>query len=248
MARAGIVAALHAEARSLECGPRRAAPGATSGGCLIRISGIGRANARRAAQTLVDAGVAALASWGYCGGLDPQLACGTLVLPETVVAADGTPFRTDPQWRARLLHRITGHLAVSTGIIVESTEPVADVSRKQALFERSGAAAVDMESAAIAEIAVRAGIPFVAIRVVVDAAQHGLPRQILGAVDAAGSVRPARLAAALAASLQQWPGVFRTARDARIARRTLRTVRTMTGAQLAFDHAASRCRDLVDAT
>jgi adenosylhomocysteine nucleosidase len=248
MVRAGIVAALHAEARSLGCGSRRTAPATTAGGCLIRVSGIGHDNARRAAQTLIDAGAAALVSWGYCGGLDPRLACGTLVLPDMVIAADGTIFYADPEWRAQLQHLLAGRVAISGGSLAESTEPITDVRRKQALFERRGAVAVDMESAAVAGVAARAGLPFAAIRAVVDVARHGLPRRVLRAVDSRGNVRPARMAAALAASPHEWPGVFRTARNARIARRTLSQVRMVTGARLAFDDAAVRHRALAEAT
>ncbi|HET8608472.1 MAG TPA: hypothetical protein VFM11_01915 [Burkholderiales bacterium] len=248
MVRAGIVAALHAEARSLGCGSRRTAPATATDGCLIRVSGIGRDNARTAAQTLIDAGAAALVSWGYCGGLDPHLACGTLVLPDMVIAADGTIFYTDPVWRAHLRRLLAGRVAISGGSLAESTEPVADVRRKRALFERCGAVAVDMESAAVAAMATRAGLPFVAIRAVVDVARRGLPRRVLRAVDSSGNVRPARMAAALAASPHEWPGVFRTARDARTARRTLSRVRMATGARLAFDDAAARHRALAEAT
>jgi adenosylhomocysteine nucleosidase len=248
MARAGIVAALHAEARSLGCGSRRAAPATATDGCLVRISGIGGENARDAAQTLIDAGAAALVSWGYCGGLDPQLTCGTLVLPDTVIAADGTIFRTDPEWRTRLLRLLAGHLTASGGSLAESAEPVADVRRKRALFERSGAVAVDMESAAVAGVAARVSVPFVAIRVVVDSARRGLPQRVLRAVDSRGNLRPARMAAALAAHPHEWSDVFRTACDARTARRTLSQVRTATGAQLAFDDTTVRYRPLVEAT
>lgn len=248
MVRAGIVAALHAEARSLGCGSRRTAPATATDGCLIRISGIGPDNARHAAQTLIDAGAAALVSWGYCGGLDPGLACGTLVLPETVITAGGTIFRTDPEWRAHLLRPLAGRVAISGGGLAESTEPVADVRRKRALFERCGAVAVDMESAAVAAIAARAGVPFIAVRAVVDVARRGLPRRVLRAVDSSGNIHPARMAAALAASPHEWPAVLRTARDARTARRTLSRVRAAAGARLAFDDAAFRFRALAEAT
>lgn len=248
MARAGIVTALHAEARSLGCGSRRTASATATDGCLVRISGIGSENARGAAQTLIDAGAAALVSWGYCGGLDPQLTCGTLVLPDTVIAADGTIFRADPEWRTRLLRLLAERLTISGDSLAESAEPVADVRCKRALFERSGAVAVDMESAAVAGIAARVSVPFVAIRVVVDSARRGLPQQVLRAVDRSGNLRPARMAAALVAHPREWPDVFRTACDARTARRTLSQVRTATGARLAFDDATVRCRTLAEAT
>jgi hypothetical protein len=84
----------------------------------------------------------------------------------------------------------------------------------------SGAAAADMESAAIAAVAARAGARFVALRVVVDAAGDELPADIERWVDERGE---RRIAAALSAALHpaHWRGLWMLAQRYRAARQTL---------------------------
>ena len=83
-----------------------------------------------------------------------------------------------------------------------------------------GSAAADMESAAIAAVAARAGARFVALRVVVDAAGDELPADIERWVDERGDQR---IGAALSAALHpaQWRGLWMLAQRYRAARRTL---------------------------
>jgi adenosylhomocysteine nucleosidase len=60
-----------------------------------------------------------------------------------------------------------------------------------------GAMAADMESAAVAASARCAGVPWLAVRAVADAADVTLPSAIVHAMDGQGRVRVTRLAAAL---------------------------------------------------
>ena len=66
--------------------------------------------------------------------------------------------------------------------ILESPTIVAGIADKAQLFARVGAAAVDMESGVVARAAARAGVPFLAIRAIADAANTGIPRDVLNRI------------------------------------------------------------------
>jgi adenosylhomocysteine nucleosidase len=221
----GIVAALAFEARSLGRA-RRAAQDVThlADGSLIRISGIGPEQAARAARELIAAGAGALLSWGVAGGLDLALASGTAVVPREVMwraqgngAADLRRIATTPWWRERLLSELQGRVRVAHGAIYTGITPVAVACCKARLHADTGAVAVDMESAAIAEVACAHGLPFLALRVVLDTASDSLPESLMRAFEPAHpSWWP------LIATPADWPALLRLARQYRRARRVLR--------------------------
>ena len=208
----GVVAALDFEARSL---------GKRSGQFLLGTSGIGAVNAARAARSLVAAGAAALLSWGVAGALDPALPCGTAVLPLEVLR-QGRRFPTDRLWRARVAAALEGRVPLVSGALLTSEMAVAAAALKARLFEDTGAAAVDMESAAVAEVAAELGLPFLALRVILDTARDSLPESVVRSFQApaAGAARP-RLWPLLRAP-GDWGALLRLAAQYRVAGRALR--------------------------
>jgi hypothetical protein len=96
--------------------------------------------------------------------------------------------------------------------------------RAKADAARDGALVVEMESAAVAAEARTRGIPFIALRVVLDLA--GQDVGALGdAVDpVTGELRPRRMLAALGVRPWLWPVAARLGRQSRIAERRLRDV------------------------
>jgi adenosylhomocysteine nucleosidase len=212
----GVVAALEFEARSL---------GQLSDGSLISVSGIGADNAARAARALVAAGAGALLSWGVAGALDPQLSCGTAVLPAEVLR-QGQRYATSRRWRERLLAALQGHVRLATGALLTSEPAVAAAALKASLFRETRAVAVDMESAAVAAVAADHGLPFLALRVILDTARDTLPPSITRAFDptAGGHAGPPRAAALLWPLLcapADWGRLLRLAAQYRVARRSL---------------------------
>jgi adenosylhomocysteine nucleosidase len=203
----GVVAALAFEARCL---------GKPSDGSLIRLSGIGTENAARAAHALVAAGAGALLSWGVAGALDPDLASGTAVLP-TEVLRQGRRFATDQRWRERLRSALQGQVPVVAGVLLTSDVAVAAVALKASLFRATQALAVDMESAAVAEVAAAHGLPFVALRVILDTARDSLPESVLR--DFAPTARPPLWP--LLCAPADWGRLLRLAWQYRLARRAL---------------------------
>jgi adenosylhomocysteine nucleosidase len=162
--------------------------------------GIGAAAAHRAATALVADGASALVSWGLAAGLDPALAPGTLVisrqLEPPVPGAPGAANAAAAAWAARLSARLHGIVPLVNGAIACPDHVVRTAAEKRALGA-SGAVAADMESAAIAAVAATAGIPWIALRVLVDSVDVIVPRAVTAAIDSSGRFEMARFVGAL---------------------------------------------------
>ncbi len=221
----GIVCALAAEARHLGPTTRRLEHlAALADGTLLAVCGMGNTSAAQGAQALLEAGATALASWGMAGGLDPALAAGTIFLPSEVIAPHGSGVATSRDWRDRLGAALAAHHPVALGKLLTSSRAVASPAQKAALFRESGAAAVDMESLAVAQVAQSRQLPFIAVRVIVDTAKDALPRTVAIAADAAGHLQLWRLIGALARTPSDLAPLIRLARRYRVASRSLSAV------------------------
>lgn len=197
-------------------------------GSLLALSGIGIAAAAAAAQALVDAGVAALMTFGMAGGLDPALQPGSVVIPSELISTDGRRYATCRPWREQLVAAVNNLCVVTQGNLLTSSHAIETPAEKAAAFFRSGAAAVDMESTAVADIAAKHNLPFIAVRVIVDTAEDPLPRAVIAA-SRAGRVQFARLIGGLILAPREIASLIRLAQRYRIAMRSLRAV----GAHLA---------------
>jgi hopanoid-associated phosphorylase len=230
----GVVAALASEARALGPSmPRGGEPPLSElallgEGSLLALSGIGRAAAAAAAQALIDAGVSALMTFGMAGGLDPALKPGSVVIPCELLASDGARYVANPAWREQVAAAVSPLRAVTEGNLLTSTHAIETPADKAAAFRATGAAAVDMESAAVAAIAAQHNLPFIAVRVIVDTAADMLPRAVVAA-SKAGRVRLARLIGGLILAPREIGSLVRLAQRYRIAMRSLRVI----GAHLA---------------
>jgi adenosylhomocysteine nucleosidase len=220
----GIVCALRSEARHLG---RITSPPATvqplADGNLRVLSGAGMGAAAAGARALLSAGADALLSFGLAGGLDPGLSAGRIIVPAEVLAPDGTVSGCDAPWCEHLAAALARHAPVG-GRLASVVAPLASAAAKRALFEASGACAVDMESAAIARVAEGGGVPCAVVRVVVDRAGDPVPAAVLAAMDAAGEVSPWRLCGLLLRDPGQLGALLRLARNFILAGRSLRTV------------------------
>jgi adenosylhomocysteine nucleosidase len=225
----GVVAALASEARAL--GPSLPRGGAIplselallGGGSLLAVSGIGRAAAEAAARTLVEAGVSALITFGMAGGLDPALKPGSVVLPRELISPEGKRYPACQSWRERVAAAVSPLRAVTEGNLLTSAYAIDTPAEKAAAFHRTGAAAVDMESAAVAEVAAQHNLPFIAARVIVDTAADKLPRAVVAA-SRAGRVQFGRLLAGMVLAPGEIAALFRLAQRYRIAMRSLRAI------------------------
>jgi adenosylhomocysteine nucleosidase len=222
----GVVAALAAEARTLGPQTRRSDGLVLIGdGLLVAVNGIGTAAATLAARSLVEAGATALISWGMAGGLDPKLRAGTVCLPNEVISKDGASYFTTPHWREllRAAAATAASLPVIGGKLLTSAHIIDAVAGKACAFRETGAAAVDMESLAVAQVAAAHGLPFIAVRAIVDCAADELPGSVLAA-SRAGQVQIRQLIRGLARSPFDVAALVRLARRYRAATRSLRAV------------------------
>jgi len=236
LTRLGIVVAMSPEARCLV--DRKFKPGELIDfyhGGWIQLCGIGPQRAARAAESLLGRGAGALLSWGTAGALSPDLLPGNLVLPNVITTTNGDLYHVDREWRARAVRCLQDRLAISDDPIVESQTIVAGVADKAQLFVRAGAAAVDMESGMVARVAARAGVPFLAIRAIADAADTGIPGDVLNMFGAHGEWR---FSAVLPAVLRR-PSVvadcLRLLRDVRAAYGSLRQVASLLGPSMQLE-------------
>jgi adenosylhomocysteine nucleosidase len=224
----GIVCALASEARHLGPAVRFAEPlGKLADGTLVAVTGMGSAAASAGARALIDAGATALASWGMAGGLDPTLSAGAILLPTEVMGSDGKLVNTAQGWRDRLSCAVAPHAPVRSGRLLSTPRAIGSVADKAALFQTTGAAAVDMESAAIGDVAEQNRLPFIAVRVVVDSAGDVLPRAVTAAADNEGHLQVWRLIGALALAPSEFAPLIRLARRYRAANRSLATIARM---------------------
>jgi 4-hydroxy-3-methylbut-2-enyl diphosphate reductase len=174
-----VAAALRLEARAL----RRGAPALP----VLR-AGMGPANARRSAGQLADSPARRIAVAGVCGGLEASQPVGEVVVATEVrvEGAEAVPCEHEAlvaALRARGIEpRVGPILSVDHVVRGESREAL----------RRTGALAVDMESAWLARAA--AGRPFAVLRVVLDAPGREIAR--LGiALDTFRALRRLALAA-----------------------------------------------------
>ncbi|HEX3603363.1 MAG TPA: hypothetical protein VHU43_04675 [Steroidobacteraceae bacterium] len=224
-----MVAALALEARAL--GPSLPRSGGSplselallGGGSLLAVSGIGRAAAEAAAGALVEAGVSALITFGMAGGLDPALKAGSVVLPRELISPEGRRYLACASWREWVAAAVSPLRAVSEGNLLTSARAIDTPAEKAAAFHETGAAAVDMESAAVAEVAAKHNLPFIAARVIVDTAADRLPRAVVAA-SRAGRVQFGRLLLGVLLAPGEIAGLIRLTQRYRIAMRSLRAI------------------------
>jgi adenosylhomocysteine nucleosidase len=127
-------------------------------------------------------------STGFCGALDPALSVGDVI----------------PSGPGR-------HLVSIDRVAVTARE-------KKDLWEKTGAAGVDMESGALSAIAASWGVPFRAIRAVSDTASDDMPVDFNLYRDSEGRFSRSRIAlAAMARPFTAVPGLLRLDRNCRLA-------------------------------
>lgn len=192
----GIVVALASEAGTLTSHATK--PGhvtALTDGAALCLGGMGPIAARHAAEMLIDAGATALAVFGVAGALSTHLRNGALFCPECVLDEEGHTYYTDLEWRIRLQQRLATSLPAD-GALLSVTSPLLTALAKVRAHQRYEALAVDMESAAVAAVAEKHGLPFLVLRAIVDECDDLIPEALNGSVDAWGRPRPLKLMAA----------------------------------------------------
>jgi len=127
---------------------------------VVAIGGIGEKFARRAAEVAIDcAQPKLLLSAGMVGAISPRLKVGDVAsIREVVDVATGARYPTGGgEW-----------------VLVTSPD-VSDAAEKQELLAKFGADVVDMEAAAVAQVAKERGLEFASIKAISDDAAFDMP-------------------------------------------------------------------------
>ena len=183
----GVLAALEPELGSL---PQGATPGSAAlgipilnrkfeaGTLLLATCGVGKVQAAHGAAALIGGGAEAVLVVGTCGGLSGGTEVGSLVHCQTAFQADlaireGRQVEPDPE----LLHLWRSVAAGPAGWFLTADRPVLTAWRRLRLARAfRGICVADMETAAAAAVAVRARVPWAALRAVSDRAGPGSAR------------------------------------------------------------------------
>ncbi len=148
----------------------------------------------------------AVLSTGVCGGLDPALRVGHVVVGREVLdRSTGRRFACAP------------FAGLSGDAVIVSQDRVAGGVDEKLALSQSGAV-VEMEAAAVASRAADAGVPFSCLRAVSDAAGDAMPLDFNLYRDAQGRFRHGAIAmAALARPFSRIPALLRLQRNANFA-------------------------------
>lgn len=172
------------------------------------VTGMGTALAADHVERLVDTvGIDRVVVVGITGAVDEATPIGTLILPDWVVdAASGARYRPD-----RLGRGVPGGTMWTSDRLV--TDPV-----EVAALRSEGVVALDMETAAIAEVCERRGIPWSVFRCISDRATDGsVDEALLGLSRPDGTPDAKAVVALVARRPGRVPGLVRMARQAKLA-------------------------------
>lgn len=199
------------------------------GECSVHmvVSGVGRQAAEEAARRIVaQKRPEAVLSVGFCGGLAPDLRRGDLIVAARVRA---WPARLGAEGAQASDERLIAiaescpaprRLRVVRGDWLTIDSAVSTVEEKRRLARESGAVAVEMESYWLAEVAAKAGVPFLGVRAVLDDARSEVPSVVTGWNGSASAVT---LAGRLLRKPAALPRLIGLARSMVQARRNLTT-------------------------
>jgi hopanoid-associated phosphorylase len=168
-------------------------------------------------------------SIGLGGGLSPLLKVGEVVIADQILSG-AEHWRCDERWRVALAAKLP---QAHQGPVAASDLILEDRDDKAALYAKTGALVVDMESAVAARFAAGRKLPFAALRVISDDAGHVLPPAALVAMKPDGGIALGRVLASLLRHPLQVPGLIRTARTSNKAFKELLRCRGLCGVGLA---------------
>lgn len=187
MSRLGIIAALPAEAKCLHNkNIDIASPIEIENGIFLCLSGIGHEAATICANNLLSLNIDALISWGVAGAINDSLKPGDLLIAESVIGRE-YKYVVSNEWLNRMKAYFMKMSSNPKIAPIASTEALCTSAKdKKYLSQKTGAVAVDMESAAIAAIAKAQNIDFLVIRSIADDANTSIPEAVIKHTDSLG--------------------------------------------------------------
>jgi adenosylhomocysteine nucleosidase len=179
-------------------------------------TGMGMANATRAAARAMKSSYQLCISSGFAGGLGDGVNVGDILVADAVQQLGKAKTL---QCSRNLVSDAWQDGAKRVTLFLTSDHLVRTVEEKKQLAPFAGA--VEMESFAIATVAADHGLPMVAIRVVSDTTDHDLPIQIDTMVDEQGRVSVKGVVRQVVNHPLQLPALIRLGRESRTAAEAL---------------------------
>ena len=168
-------------------------------------AGVGAAQTRKGTEALIQAfRPIRVVSVGFATGLRPGLKSGAIVVPGLFQRANGSTL----DWGAGGDGELTAEGGASpfgrwaSGTLLSVTRPVVEPGEKRKLGEETGAAICDRGTWPAAEVCAASDVPFLPLRVVLDAVDEAAPRDVR-AVD--NSQSAARLLGAFFGAVSKRP-------------------------------------------
>ncbi len=163
---------------------------------VLAATGDGSNNAARVASALLTRhSVGGLIVAGTSGALSPTLQPGSLIVARRVLQGRSPAPAPDPAW----VERVLSCGGAEGGTVVSAPAILWTRSSKAAAYAEFGngePAVVDLETAALAQVAADHGVPYIAVRAISDTAGEDLPLDFNRYRDASGRVDRFRVARA----------------------------------------------------
>lgn len=139
---------------------------------IAAVGGVGKVSAAGAASAILSMGAGGLLVVGTCGGLRRGMAPGDLVHCASAFQADlgvreGRAHDSHPAWREAWMRVAPG---LEARFLTADKAVMGPLRRLRLARAFPGPCVADMETAAAAAVAARAGVPWAALRVVTDRA------------------------------------------------------------------------------
>ena len=198
-----------------------------SNNVLVIHAGTGSTNARRSAEYLVTQGATKLISWGCAAALSELLKPGDLILANELTYTENNKNLTvsvNANWLQHTKELLSTFKKINTGCLVESKSIVSSSEEKHKIHTATNAVALDMETIAIAKIAYKHALPFLAIRVIADPVEMNLPLAISHSLNEHGEVSLSKLMFYLARHPTELPGLIKLALHFKAATKTLKLI------------------------
>ena len=198
-----------------------------SNNVLVIYSGTGPINASSAAERLIAQGATKLISWGCAAALSETLKPGDLILANELSSTEESKaiaLNVCANWHQQTTELLTSVVKVNNGGLAESKRIVSSSEDKKKIHSNTNAVALDMESIAIAHVANKHALPFLAIRVIADPVEMSLPLAITHSLNQHGDVVLSKLLGYLALHPRELPGLIRLGLYFRSATKTLKLV------------------------
>ena len=175
---------------------------------MVAVAGGGDALGLARKLEALHGDITGVISIGLAGGLSPLLKVGDVVIADQIFFG-AEKWRCDNLWRVALAARLPG---AHQGALTGSGTILENAASKAALYDATGALAVDMESQVAARFAASRGLKLAGLRIISDDAAHVLPPAALVAMQPDGGIALGRVLWSVVKNPLQIPALIRTGR------------------------------------